>query len=181
MKKNKKKKKKDDKREYKLTPKQEKFAVCCFADNNKCGADCFVEAYPMSKKWKRKTVTERASRLLHNSNVQTRIKELQDKAADDAVCSRHEILASLSTVVRKNRKIVEIVRTITENDDGIVDQKEEQRTLEQPSKDADLIKAGERISKMQGYEAAKVIAFSKNNTAPMQSLLGDDTDEDDDD
>lgn len=149
----------------KLTAKQEKFAVLVFEDNGMSNTDAFLEAYPIGKKWKRKTVHERASRLFNNSKVQTRIAELREKAAEAAIVSRQEILIHLSSIIRKNTQTIVITRDEEGNELG-------REVIDAPSKDSDIIKASERISKMQGWEAAKVLSFDANNTDPMSILLG---------
>ncbi|MCK4521609.1 MAG: hypothetical protein KAU20_03470 [Nanoarchaeota archaeon] len=148
----------------KLTAKQEKFAVLCF-EGNMSNTECFLSVYPFAKKWKRKTVHENASRMFNKSKVAARIQELRDQAVTAAIVTRSESLMRLSAIIRNNR----VVTIIVQDEEGTV---VSQKDVEFPAKDNDIIKSIERISKMQGWEAAKVVAFDSNNTDPMSRLLG---------
>lgn len=148
-----------------LTPKEAKFVALVFADNDKDNTECYLEAFPKSAKWKRKTCSERASRLLATNKAQTRLRELRDAAAADAIASKSEVLAVMTEIMRNNT----VVRVVTINKET---GEEEVSVIQAPAKDSDRIKAGERISKINGYDAAKVLSFDTNNTAPMEKLMG---------
>ena len=61
----------------KLSVKQEKFCNYYIECGN--ASEAYRSAYPNSKKWADKTVWERASVLLKNNKVLTRVKELQEE------------------------------------------------------------------------------------------------------
>ena len=61
-----------------LTPKQEAFIQAYIETGN--ASEAYRRAYPRSKQWKKKTVWEKASRLM--GKVRARVDELQDKAAE---------------------------------------------------------------------------------------------------
>lgn len=80
-----------------LTEKQEKFCVLYVTDDNLRGngTDCYLEAFK-PKKAKRKTINERASRLLADSKIQARIAALRKAASDRAEISDAEILREVA-------------------------------------------------------------------------------------
>jgi phage terminase small subunit len=79
-----------------LTAKQEKF--CQLIVEGKSQADAYREAYP-KQRCSDKTVWEAASRLMANSKVNARIKELRDKIASPSIMTAQERLEYLTRVV----------------------------------------------------------------------------------
>ena len=45
--------------------------------NGKTQYQAYIDAYPKAKNWQRSTVDERASVLIHNNKIVTRLKELR--------------------------------------------------------------------------------------------------------
>lgn len=65
----------NNKKEVKLTPKQEKFVDGIL--QGKTQYQAYIDAYPKSKNWQRSTVDERASVLMKNNKIVTRLQELR--------------------------------------------------------------------------------------------------------
>lgn len=65
--------------------KQEKFSQCLFEGMSQ--RQSYLEAYPNSKKWKEKTVDNRASELANSREVLGRLKELQERSENQAIAS----------------------------------------------------------------------------------------------
>jgi len=84
-----------------LTEKKERFCVLYVTDEKLRGngTDCYFQAFK-PKNAKRKTINERASRLLANSKVQARIKNLRDDVADKSCMSVAELLKIAADMAR---------------------------------------------------------------------------------
>ncbi len=80
----------------KLTPKQEKY--CQGRISGLSQREAYREAYPSSKKWKDKSVDEKACQLEKNVKIMSRLKELNSIPAERAQVKREEVLANLSEV-----------------------------------------------------------------------------------
>lgn len=65
--------------------KHETFAQCLIKGMSQ--RQSYLEAYPNSKKWKDKTVDNRASELANTREVLGRIKELQERSENQAIAS----------------------------------------------------------------------------------------------
>ena len=83
-----------------LTQRQENF--CKYYVQFGVAAEAYRKAYPASTKWKDKTVHERASVLLKNNKVATRVKELQTKAAKKHDVTVERILKELADIMYFN-------------------------------------------------------------------------------
>ncbi|MEQ3653684.1 MAG: terminase small subunit [Glaciecola sp.] len=81
----------------KWTPKKEKFCLHYF-ENGKA-SDAYKHAYSYSK-MKIATISNNAYKLLQRNDVITRLQELRDKAANDAVMTKQEALERLSNSAR---------------------------------------------------------------------------------
>lgn len=79
-----------------LTPQQEKFAQG--VASGKTQADAYRKAYPKSLKWKDDTVHQAASRLMANSKVSARVKELQASVANRLAISMERTLLEIARV-----------------------------------------------------------------------------------
>lgn len=71
-----------------LTPKQEKFVDGIL--EGKSQTEAYLEAYPKAKDWKRDTVWERASVLMHNNKVVTRLHELRVERQDKSTINKRK-------------------------------------------------------------------------------------------
>lgn len=81
-----------------LTIRQEKFAQKYVECGN--ASEAYRYAYPSSTKWKDKTVWENASRLMANSKVSARVKELEEASKQASQVTREEILKLCADVIR---------------------------------------------------------------------------------
>lgn len=81
-----------------LTIRQEKFAQKYVECGN--ASEAYRYAYPSSAKWKDKTVWENASRLMANSKVSARVKELEEASKQASQVTREEILKLCADVIR---------------------------------------------------------------------------------
>ena len=81
-----------------LTIRQEKFAQKYVECGN--ASEAYRYAYPSSAKWKDKTVWENASRLMANSKVSARVKELEETSKQASQVTREEILKLCADVIR---------------------------------------------------------------------------------
>lgn len=81
-----------------LTIRQEKFAQKYVECGN--ASEAYRYAYPSSTKWKDKTVWENASRLMANSKVSARVKELEEASKQASQVTREEIIKLCADVIR---------------------------------------------------------------------------------
>lgn len=81
-----------------LTIRQEKFAQKYVECGN--ASEACRYAYPSSAKWEDKTVWENASRLMANSKVSARVKELVEASKQASQVTREEILKLCADVIR---------------------------------------------------------------------------------
>lgn len=69
--------------------------------------DAYRDAFPSSQKWKDTTVDAKASALASQPEIQDRLQELKDAAANDAIINRQErmiILSNIATDVEMHPK-----------------------------------------------------------------------------
>ena len=69
--------------------------------------DAYRDAFPSAAKWKDATVDVRASELASQPEIQDRLQELKDAAANDAIINRQErmiILSDIATDVEMHPK-----------------------------------------------------------------------------
>lgn len=85
-----------------LTPKQEAFATGVASGLSQ--AEAYRQAFPLSRKWKDKTVHEKASRLASEDKVQARIQELRGKAADANEVTIERIVAEVVKIAFANQR-----------------------------------------------------------------------------
>ena len=79
-----------------LTPKQEKYVLNLV--NGMSQRQAYLAAYPKSKKWKDKTIDNKASELFNKKEVLGRYHELLKKAEDEAIMSAAERKIWLSNI-----------------------------------------------------------------------------------
>lgn len=87
-----------------LTPKQEAFAAGIASGLSQ--AEAYRKAYPVSRKWKDKSVWEKSSVLASDVNVQARVKELMQKAAAANEVTVERIVRELALIAFGNKKAV---------------------------------------------------------------------------
>jgi phage terminase small subunit len=85
-----------------LTPKQEAFATGIASGLSQ--ADAYRQAYPKSQAWKDETVWSKASAMAKHGEVQARIQELRDKAAEANEVSIERIVAEVVKVAFANQR-----------------------------------------------------------------------------
>lgn len=85
-----------------LTPKQEAFATGIASGLSQ--AEAYRQAFPKSQVWKDETVWKRASELAANREVQGRIQDLRDKAAEANEVSIERIVAEVVKVAFANQR-----------------------------------------------------------------------------
>ena len=125
-----------------LTPKQEVFARKIVEGMTQ--ADAYRSAYSC-KRMTDKTIWENASRLMADSKVQARVKELRDKINDEAIMSAQKRLEWLTKVI----------------------QNEDEST-------GDKLKAIDLMNKMQGEYVQKIAAEVQAETTINIELVDDD-------
>lgn len=81
-----------------LTIRQEKFAQKYVECGN--ASEAYRYAYPISAKWKDKSVWEKASNLMKNVKVLSRIEELKEASRQASQVTREEILKLCADVIR---------------------------------------------------------------------------------
>lgn len=169
----------------KLTIKRENFCNYYIETGNAS------EAYRRSfacKVMKDKTITEAASRLLNDSNVNARIKELQGEVKEKSDITKEKILYELNCII--NAKITDYV----ELKDGNLSFKDFEKLTESQVKAIESIKRGrngielklhgkswsiERICKMLGYDAPvkiedkRVTNFESMSDAELEKFIGE--------
>jgi phage terminase small subunit len=79
-----------------LTPKQEKYVQELI--KGKSQREAYKAAYPNSRKWKDKSVDEKACTLFANVKIKSRYDELQAKAEKKAVWTREQAINDLVRV-----------------------------------------------------------------------------------
>lgn len=84
-----------------LTPKQEKFVQNIIEGMTQ--ADAYRNSYN-AKRMSDKTIHENASRLMADSKIKARVKELRDKLADKTIMSAQERLEFLTSVVKNQNE-----------------------------------------------------------------------------
>ena len=125
-----------------LTPKQEVFARKIVEGMTQ--ADAYRAAYSC-KRMADKTIWENASRLMADSKVQARVKELRDKINNEAIMSAQKRLEWLTKVI----------------------QNEEEST-------GDKLRAIDLMNKMQGEYIQKIAAEVETETTIHIELVDDD-------
>lgn len=109
-----------------LTPKQEKFVQCIIEGMSQ--SDAYRSSYS-AKNMSDKTVWESASRLMSDSKVSARIKELREQIDKKTIMTAQERLEWLSSLIKSAEETT-----------------------------ADKLKASDQMNKMQGEYIQKVQA-----------------------
>lgn len=132
----------------KLTIKQEKFAQQYVLTGN--ASEAFRQSYD-SKNMKSETVTEKASRLLKQYNISTRVKELQ----------KEQIKAFTVSAEDKKKVLWDLIVTCAETDD-------ESNKIKNPNA---VISAISELNKMDGDLAAIKTQLSGNLSVSHEDML----------
>lgn len=120
-----------------LSPKRERFAQEIANGNSQ--AEAYRIAFDCANS-KPETITANASRLVSDSNVATRIKELRDALAEKALWSREDSVKALIGVINS------------------------------PDKQRDIVAAVKELNLMHGFEAPKKIEHSGGVRVVASSL-----------
>lgn len=88
--------------------RHEKFVQCLIT--GKSQRISYREAFPASKRWKDKTVDNRASELF--KEVLGRYKELQEEAQDEAIMTRKERMVRLSEIAKEDGETTVQIKAI---------------------------------------------------------------------
>lgn len=122
-----------------LNHKQEKFCLAYAKSGN--ARQSYLDA---GYKCKPEIADASASQLLKNPKVQTRLAELRDKAANDAIADIREIQETLTRILRKEEN--EEVIVVEGDGDGC----SSARKLKKEPALKDIINAATTLAKMQG-------------------------------
>lgn len=138
-----------------LTAKQEQFVKNIIDGMSQ--ADAYRNAYP-NQRMSDKTIHESASRLMNNSKIIARLKELRDQLAKPTIMSAQERLEFLTEVINgtKGEKVIEMV-------DG------EPTEIEVPASMKNRLSAIDIMNKMQGEYTTKIEGELK--MAKLEDLL----------
>ena len=96
---------KDNYENNRLTAKQEKF--CQEIASGKTQYEAYINAYPNSKKWERNAVDCNASKLLQNTKIIHRLKQLRSTTEKKVVWNRLRALKEVNYVLEMHKKDME--------------------------------------------------------------------------
>lgn len=165
-----------------LTPKQEAFAAGVAQGLSQ--AEAYRRAFPNSTKWKDESVWVRASRLMGDANVQSRIEELMAKAAAANEVTQERIVKELARIAFGNKRAVmkwgpggvAVIDSDALTDDEAAMVAEVQETVSSAGssiklKTHDKVKALELLGKHVGMFKEKVEATGPGG-GPVRLILG---------
>ena len=156
-----------------LTPKQEAFCLAYLETGN--ASEAYRRSYD-AKNMTDKSINEKASQILSQVKIRSRIDQLSESAVTSAVMTRTEALERLSLVASVDiTDVVEFNTTSIDTEDGPQDTTiwriKESSELERAAKAAiksvtmtkfgpkiemhDKLNAIQQLAKMQGWEAAQ--------------------------
>ena len=124
-----------------LTPRQEAFARAYVETGN--ASEAYRRAYPRAKHWKPETVHSRASHLLRNSKVLTRVEELKAELARRSLWTREQSVQALI------------------------------RVIENPDKASDIVAAVKELNAMHGFNAPDKVEVTGTGGGPVILKIGD--------
>lgn len=136
-----------------LTPKQETFAQKYVELGN--ASEAYRTAYPSSRKWKENTVWSASSRLLADSKVSARVKEIQEEVRKNAAISKDEIV----------RLCVEVLRGKQIPDS--IDEVKVGNITKRKVRGVSKTWAAERLAKMLGYDEPTELNIRKSDDKKM--------------
>ena len=122
-----------------LTPAQEAFAQLVAA--GKSQSEAYRTAYPRASGWKASSVWEKASTLMANVKVQSRVEQIRAELAERGLWSREQ----------SARALIEIVQA--------------------GERDSDRIKAICELNKMHGYHEPEKHEHSGSGGAPLRVIF----------
>lgn len=118
-----------------LTPQQEAFARA--VSEGKSQSDAFRQAYPRSTAWKPSSVWERASAMMADVKVASRVDALRAELAERGLWSREDSARTLIGVINN------------------------------PDKASDIVAAVKALNEMHGYDAPQKIEHSGTINWPV--------------
>lgn len=136
----------------KLTIKQENF--CNYYVETGNASEAYRRAYSCAVKWKEKSIWEKASALLANVKVQSRVAELQAEQKAKSDITKEEIIGLCVKVIRG-----ELITDGVEDRDG----RKSRRTISKTW-------AIDRICKMLGFDAPTKAEISGKDGAPALNI-----------
>lgn len=127
-----------------LTPKQEAFAHAVASGSTQ--ADAYRIAFDVGEKTKPETVQANASRLMADSMVSARVKELRDQLAEMALWTRLDSVQTLADIAKG---------------------------YAEDAKTSDRVSAVKALNAMHGWDAASKIELSGNLNHNHKTSLDD--------
>lgn len=124
-----------------LTPKQERFCQC-IADGMS-QADAYRNAFDVKPTTKPETVQANASRLMSDSMVSARVKELRDMLTEKAIWTREDSARVLSEIALGH---------------------------DEQGKTSDRVAAVKELNAMHGFNAAIKTELTGPNGEPLQAM-----------
>lgn len=124
-----------------LTPKQERFCQC-IADGMS-QADAYRSAFDVKPTTKPETVQANASRLMSDSMVSARVKELRDMLTEKAIWTREDSARVLSEIALGH---------------------------DEQGKTSDRVAAVKELNAMHGFNAAIKTELTGPNGEPLQAM-----------
>ena len=131
----------------KLTPKQRKFAEEYINTGN--ASEAYRRAYDVGADTKLETIATKASHLLAEYNISTRVKELQKKEAESFQITRKEVAEGYFKMI----KSWEYLMDLAAKENLTKDQKAKFYLLKEMVKGSDYRGAYDSIAKMFGLNA----------------------------
>ena len=131
----------------KLTPKQRKFAEEYVNTGN--ASEAYRRAYDVGPDTKLETIATKASHLLAEYNISTRVKELQKKEAESFQITRKEVAEGYFKMI----KSWEYLMDLAAKENLTKDQKAKFYLLKEMVKGSDYRGAYDSIAKMFGLNA----------------------------
>ncbi len=131
----------------KLTPKQRKFAEEYVNTGN--ASEAYRRAYDVGPDTKLETIATKASHLLAQYNISTRVKELQKKEAESFQITRKEVAEGYFKMI----KSWEYLMDLAAKENLTKDQKAKFYLLKEMVKGSDYRGAYDSIAKMFGLNA----------------------------
>lgn len=129
-----------------LTPKKNKFAE----EFIKCGnqSEAYRRAYNC-KNWKPESITQKASELMKDVDVLSRVKELQEKTEKKNILSAQQLQEELTRYILDEKEEECIVT------EGIGEGCSQARKISKKVQPKDKLKAIELLCKLAGYNLEK--------------------------
>jgi len=131
----------------KLTPKQNKFAEEYVNTGN--ASEAYRRAYDVGADTKLETIASKASHLLAEYNISTRVKELQKKEADNFQITRKDVAEGYLEIIKAWQYLMDLAA----KDSLSKEQKSRFYLLKEMVKGSDYRGAYDSLAKMFGLNA----------------------------